>query len=109
MKKAYRIKRTNEIEAVLKSGSSVRNRAVRLYWKANPENTHFRFAIGVSKKLGNAVTRNKLKRRVRMIVSTQVVRRPDDFFIVLNQGAQHLAFSELKDALESALRKSKLI
>ena len=36
-----------------------------VYTYNNKENKHFRLGISVSKKLGNAVTRNRIKRAIR--------------------------------------------
>ena len=61
MKKEYRIKKSTDIELVLKHKNSVGNKNYIIYIMKNSEAKHFRLAMSVSKKLGDAVTRNRQK------------------------------------------------
>ncbi len=105
MKKAFRIKKATEIEHVMQNGSVVRNKHLKVFKKENHDNRHFRFAVSVPKKYGNAVERNKMKRRIRMIVSQQTIKQTDDFFVVIHPAAKALDFESLKQVLEKALTK----
>ena len=62
--KAYRIKRNSDFQAIYKNGKSVANRQFVVYTYKNRDLKHFRLGISVS-KLGNAVTRNRIKRAIR--------------------------------------------
>ncbi len=108
MKKAFRIKKAAEIEHVMKTGSVVRNKYLSLFKKENHELRHFRFAISVPKKYGNAVERNTMKRRIRMIVSQQTIEALNDFFIVIHPPAKSLSFERLKKVLEQSMTKLEL-
>ena len=68
MKKAYRVKKSQEIEQILKEKKYRSSTAFSIYQKKQTETIHFRYAISVGKKLGNAVERNRLKRQIRAIV-----------------------------------------
>lgn len=109
MKKAYRIKKSSEIETLMKQKSSVGNSAFALYYTANLEQPHFRFAISVPKKYGNAVERNQIKRRIREIVHQTPGFGKIDFFVVVKTKANTLAFSEVKDNLEKLFARAKII
>lgn len=90
MKKKYRIKKSDEIELVMKKGTSKANRTfiVYRYKQLQPSLNQYRIAISAPKKLGNAVVRNKIKRQMRAILQQQsdqldigydyfIVARPD--------------------------------
>ena len=64
MEKAYRIKKNTDFQTIYKRGKSVANRQFVVY-TYNSNKNHFRLGISVSKKLGNAVTRNRIKRAIR--------------------------------------------
>ena len=66
MKKEYRIKKNEDFQSIIKDKKSVINAKFVVYYKVNEE--HLRVGISVSKKLGHAVVRNKIKRQVRMMV-----------------------------------------
>ncbi len=61
LEKAYRIKKNADFQRIYKKGHSVANRQFVVYTCNNKEIDHFRLGISVSKKLGNAVLRNKIK------------------------------------------------
>ena len=86
MKKEYRVKKGKEIEMIVKRRQSVGNKNFVLYKKENHENKHFRFAVSVSKKFGNAVKRNKIKRQVREVVSKHdnelFLKADNNYFII---------------------------
>lgn len=68
MKKKYRIKRNEDFSKIIKQKRSWANSYFIIYTKEN-DLGHIRVGISVSKKIGNAVTRNKIKRQVRMIIN----------------------------------------
>jgi ribonuclease P protein component len=109
MKKEYRVKKSSEIEMIIKKRQSKGNRYFVLYKNENHEISHFRFAVSVSKKYGNAVERNKIKRRVREIVSNSEIIDHYDIFIVVKNGAKSLSFAEIKSSLEWLMRKQNIL
>ena len=68
MKKSFRVKKDREFQKVFRKGKSTANRQFVIYKYNKEDQSHFRVGISVSKKLGNAVTRNRLKRRIRHIL-----------------------------------------
>ena len=109
MKKLYRVKKNRDIEKILKARLVKRTQYFKVYKKQNPNQLHFRFAVSVSKKTGNAVLRNKMKRRLRMIISTLKIKNGFDIFIIVNQEAASLNFEILSQELIKALKLSNLL
>lgn len=60
MKKRNRLKKNEDFQKVFKHGTSVANRQFVLYTLDQPENDELRVGLSVSKKIGNAVMRNRI-------------------------------------------------
>ncbi len=108
MKKAYRVKKSSEIERIIKNKQSRGNSYFVIYKKKNHENIHFRFAVSVSKKYGNAVERNKIKRQIREIISKIEIIKEYDVFIVIKVKAKSLEFNDIKENIESLIKKQNI-
>lgn len=108
MKKEYRIKKNQEIESVLIEKNSIASKYFVIYKKENHENIHFRYAISVPKKYGNAVNRNLMKRRIRSVVREIELVNDYDFFIVVKSQASILSFDQIKKELLSLFTNLKL-
>ena len=63
----------------------------------------YHFGISVSKKLGNAVTRNKLKRQIRSILQEKDYQKNFNCIIILGKGILMRNYSEMRDNLLEAL------
>jgi len=109
VKKEYRVKKSSEIEMIVKSRQSRANKYFVIYKKENHVNTHFRFAVSVSKKFGNAVERNKIKRQVREIISKLDIIDIFDVFIVIRIPSKDISFSEMNNAITSLIRKLNIL
>ncbi|MEG0451560.1 MAG: ribonuclease P protein component [Coprobacillus sp.] len=82
MKKTYRVKKSEDFQTIIKDKNSISNAKFVVYYKKN--DNHLRVGISVSKKLGNAVIRNKTKRQVRMMVqSIFEVNQEMDFIVIV--------------------------
>ena len=109
MKKAYRVKKSSEIEKIIKQRKSAGNKYFVIYKNENHEQSHFRFAVSVNKKFGHAVSRNKIKRQVREIVSKLDIVNHVDIFIVVKNGANSLSFIEIKKSLEWLMKRQNIM
>ncbi len=69
MKKEFRIKKSKDIETILRKKKSSGNKYYIIYVTKNHETKHFRLAMSVSKKIGNAVVRNRQKRQIKNIIN----------------------------------------
>lgn len=111
MKKRYRIKKSSEIDAIFKKKNIKGDSYFAVYQDTDLEAKHFRFALSIGKKYGNAVERNLCKRRIRMIIqdlSNQFIQNKL-FMIVIKPIAKELEYQEMKEKLTSLLEKSKLM
>ena len=81
MKKEYRIKKNEDFQTIIKKKKSIVNRQFVIYFDDNHE--HLKVGISVSKKLGHAVVRNKIKRQVRMMVHQVFDKNQKMNFIII--------------------------
>ena len=109
MKKRFRVKKEKDFSAIFKKGKSFANRKFVIYRLENNEQ-HFRVGLSVSKKLGNAVMRNQIKRRIRHILiehKNQLVENVD-FVVIARKGVEILDYAEMEKNLLHVLKLSKI-
>lgn len=111
MKKKYRIKKYSEIDAVYKTRKSKSDSYFGVYQSKDLDASHFRYAMSIGKKYGNAVERNLAKRRIRMIVSEFKDQFSKDklFLIVIKPQAKELNYQQMREKLLVLFEKSKLL
>jgi ribonuclease P protein component len=110
MKKIYRIKKYSEIDAIFKIKNVKSNAFFTIYQNQKTTSNHFRFAISIGKKYGNAVERNLIKRRLRMIIThVKDEIQKVDFVIVVKRDAKQLNYQNLNEELIKLLNKSKIM
>lgn len=111
MKKAYRVKKNSEFQAIIQSGKSFANREFVIYYKEKQDQTHFRVGISVGKKLGNAVTRNRLKRLIREAfreLDHNIVRNVD-IIIIARRNSVDLSYDRVKKSIIHLLKRLRLL
>ncbi|WP_088008309.1 ribonuclease P protein component [Indiicoccus explosivorum] len=110
MNKHQRIKKSQEFQRVFKKGKSFANRQfiIYVYRTGQPE---FRIGLSVSKKIGNAVTRNRIKRYIRQVFleMKEEVRQDADYVIIARKQAADLDFHETKKSLQHVLKIARVL
>ncbi len=103
MKKINIVKEKKDFDKAFKIRNQKYSKYAYIYINDNKLKIH-RFGICVSKKIGNAVTRNKLKRRVKDIIDkSQLQFLNKDYIIVLRKSIIDSSYEELKNDLISVL------
>ena len=111
VKKSLRIKKNEEFQKVFKKGKSFANRQFVVYCLEKQEQTDFRIGLSIGKKIGNAVTRNRVKRYVRQafLELQDEVKSGYDYVIIARIPAATLDFHETKKSMEHVLKVAKMI
>ncbi len=109
MKKEYRIKKNDEIQQLISKKTTVGNGYFILYYHKNHDNKHFRFAVSVQKKYGNAVERNLMKRRIREVVKVNAFKNESEFFIVAKIKSKDLSFADIETHLKNLFAQAKIL
>ena len=107
MKKEFRVRKNEEFARIISEKRSVSNSSFVVYYSGRKEE-HARVGISVSKKLGDAVDRNRIKRQVREMVRALIdfTECPKDLIVIVRKPYLEKAFLENKNDLEKALKKA---
>lgn len=102
-----RLRKEKDFEAVFKQGQTFKQACFVLKMKKN-KLKHPRFGFIVNKKFSKkAVERNKIKRRLREIITQKEITSPLDIIIVLLPGAEN-DFQEIKKTINKLFKKAKI-
>ncbi|MER2038202.1 MAG: ribonuclease P protein component [Solibacillus sp.] len=113
MNKRQRIKKNEDFQKVFKKGKSFANRQFVVYCLKQEEQVEqeaFRIGLSVSKKVGNAVTRVRVKRYIRQafLELKNEVRQDMDYVIIARTQAATLDFHETKQSLQHVLKVARV-
>lgn len=105
MNKKYIIKSTREFSEIMSKKNRIQNDCFIIYTVSKKE-TQNRFGISTPKKLGNAVTRNKLRRQTKEILrkDQKHFQLSKDCIIIVKEASLKLKFEELKIKLTELLK-----
>jgi ribonuclease P protein component len=110
MKRQYRLRRNSDFQQVRHLGNSYASPLMVLAFLRNGLN-HSRFGFVVSKRLGKAVCRNKIKRRMREATRLRLPRIKSGFDLVLigRPPLAEASYGEIEQTLEYLLKKADLL
>lgn len=111
MKKSRRVKSEFDFQKVFKKGKSFANRQFVVYGLPKEEQDQFRIGLSVSKKLGNAVLRNQIKRYIRQSFHEldSGLLQNMDYVIIARKPAATMNCEETKKSLEHVLKIAKFL
>jgi len=113
VKRANRLSRSRDFEAVYRHGRSVSSRFLVLYWFPQEEAASPRFGFSVPRSVGGAVERNKIKRQLREVWRERLERVPvgNDYVLIVRPGLPEAVaangFVWLGERVDEVLSKTK--
>ena len=108
MKKRDIVTKNQDFSKIIQNRKYMKNNLFAIYYKENNlENV--RFGISVSKKIGNAVVRNKIKRQMKNIIdkNKNLFKKETDYIIIIRRGILDCNFHEIEDSLINLLKNNK--
>ena len=107
MKKCETIKKSSEFSNLIKNSKYLKSNEYIIYFKENDFNKK-RFGIAISNKIGNAVTRNKLKRQTRCIIDElkSLFKNNQDYIIMIRKGCLETSYKEKLENLKKLLKEN---
>jgi ribonuclease P protein component len=112
----HRLSRSRDFDAVYRQGRSVSTRFLVLYWFVREDEAPAvegpRLGLAVPRAVGNAVTRNRIKRRLREIFRARSPGLPqeNDYVLVVRAGlaeaAETRGFDWLTERVDEILEKA---
>lgn len=108
MKKKYIVRSTRDFDLIIKNGICIKNKHYVIYFKKN-NLLYDRFGISVSKKLGNAVFRNKYKRKLRAIIDNykKMYINNEDYIIILRKDAINQNYKILENSFFNLIKEAQ--
>ena len=106
MQKAYRIRKNGQFHYVFRKGKSMGTHLLSLvYVRAGKLQVGF----AVNKKVGHAVVRNRVKRRLRECFRQQIASLKNGFYVfVARPEAANATYRQLEQAMRSLLKRHGL-
>lgn len=110
MKRKYRLRRNSDFQQVRRLGKSYASPVMVLAFLQN-ELDYNRFGFVVSKRLGKAFRRNKIKRQMREIVRLRMqgIKPGFDLVLIARKQIGQATYVEISQSLEGLLKRADLL
>ena len=108
MQSRFRLSEDKRFAEIHREGLSVANRLLVVRVLQNGL-SHNRYAFMVSKRLGNAVTRNKIRRRLREVVRNTRVTTGWDAVFIVRKGAEFADFTALRQSAQNVSDRANIL
>lgn len=111
MHRKLRLRKREDFSRIYRGGKSFANGQFVVYWSKQRIADPFRMGVSASKKIGNAVVRNRMRRMVKEIVRHQVDRiHPNiDFILIVRKPATAMQMKEMEKSVLHVLKKAGLL
>ncbi|HLX89006.1 MAG TPA: ribonuclease P protein component, partial [Acidimicrobiales bacterium] len=102
----WRIRDRQTFDALRRSGTRARRGPVSVTYAPVGDAPVPRVAYAVGVRVGNAVTRNKIRRRLRAATASVVDLRPGAYLVSVAPAAATLSYEELKTQVARAMTRA---
>lgn len=111
MQKQHRLRSKEDFTSVYRYGKSVANHQFVLYYKPKPGQEYYRLGISVSKKVGGAVVRNRMRRVIKEIVRANGdrIKQDYDLILIVRRAAIDLDYTALEKSIRHILKRASLL
>ncbi len=109
VKRFETVKKNVDFNNMINNGKVLKSDFYNIYYADN--NISFaKFGIAVSKKYGNAVERNKIKRQIRNIIDNNknLFSKNKNYIIMVGKKIKLISYSQMEEDLVKLLQKGKL-
>ena len=109
MKRRYRLRRNSDFQRVRQRGKNYASPLMVLAFLQN-DLEYSRFGFVVNKRIGKAVHRNKIKRRMREATRLRIPRlKPGfDFVIIARKPIRRATYQQIEETLEYLFNKNDM-
>lgn len=106
MKETFSLKKNQDFKLVYKRGKSFGNRLLVIYYLPN-EKDYNNLGLSVSKKVGNSVTRNRIKRLIKESyrLNEKNIKKGYNIIIIARVRSSDADFKSIEKALVHLIRK----
>lgn len=112
LRKVNRLEKNRHFQFIYKKGTKVYSKSLYIVFLPT-KYKHCKAGVVVSNKLGKAVYRNKIKRRIREILrqmlKERLINEKNNYVLVAKSGIENLSFLELKNEIYHTFKKGNLL
>lgn len=100
-----RIKKNEEFQQIINLRKIIGSKGFTIFYR-KIDSDNYRYGISVSKKVGNAVIRNRSKRRIKGILKDIELKNKNiEFIIIIKKDIIEMTYIELKNDLIRSISK----
>ena len=104
MKKINIVKKNRDFSRIIKNNRPIKSNLFVIYLEKNT-NDIYKFGISASKKVGNAVTRNRVNRQIKSILDKNIYKNNFNCIIIIKKDIIDKSFDEMSKDLNILINK----